>query len=70
MTHDSCEWNTLLYFKVKIEQKFTKSPNWKEANQLAIYKAQPKSWTRNYREMTKTYSGKMRKPGPACSKDG
>ena len=32
-THESYKWNSVLYFKAKIEQKFTLSPNWKEAYQ-------------------------------------
>ena len=27
-----------------------KNPNWQEANQVAIYKARPRIWTRDFKE--------------------
>ena len=36
--------------------KCLKKPNWREADQLAIYKAQPRSWTRGNREQIQSSS--------------
>ena len=52
--------------------KVFENPNWKEADQLAFYKAQPKSWTWGHQEQiqwvagqrTWTWDHQIIRPGP------
>ena len=47
------------------KHNMVKNPYWKEADQLAIYKAWPKIWTRDY-QVTNPASSRMEafNPGP------
>ena len=47
------------------KRNIVKNPNWQEADQLAIYKAWPRIWTRDYRE-TNPAGGRVDalNPGP------
>ena len=44
----ACHWNKETNISNKLN--IVKIPNWQEADQLAIYKASPRIWTRDYRE--------------------
>ena len=47
------------------KRNVVKNPNWLEADQLAIYKAWPRIWTRNYRETNPACSRvRVLNPGP------
>ena len=37
---------------ISSKRNIVKNPNWQEEDQLSIYKARPRIWTRDYRETT------------------